>query len=309
MKISPKLIKTNIIYKDDCIKSMLSLPEKSIDICVTSPPYNLNINYNTYKDNKSREEYLDWINEFTIALKHSLKDDGHFWFNVGYSNKDPWIGMDVAQIVRKHFKLQNNFIWVKSISINDVTTGHFKPINSERYSNTTWEHLFHFTKDGNVKCDKVSVGVPFMYDCNIDQSSRIKGKIVKKMGFKNQKDFGKNSTDIQKKEAENELSIRTLNKKERGNKRDKGNSWYVPYDTISNKSQKGSHPAIFPIKLVEDCISFSNLKENSILIDPFIGSGTSAIAAINKKLKYIGYDIDSNYIEFANQRISEHIKK
>jgi DNA modification methylase len=93
-----------------------------------------------------------------------------------------------------------------------------------------------------------------MYDCNIDQTSRIRGKIVKKMGFNNQKDFKKNSNDEQKIELETELSKRLENKKERSDNRDKGNSWFVPYDTISNKSQKGSHPAIYPIKLVEDCI-------------------------------------------------------
>jgi len=287
---------------------MLSLPINSIDLCVTSPPYNLNIDYGTYNDNKSRQDYLNWINNFCISVKQCLKDDGHFWLNVGYSNKDPWIGMDVAQIVRKHFILQNNFIWVKSISIDNVTKGHFKPINSDRYSNPTWEHLFHFTKSGNVKCDKISIGVPYMYDCNIDQTSRMKGRIVKRMGFENQADFNNKATDIEKNTVEKELSIKLSNKKERSDKRCKGNSWFIPYDTISDRTkQRGSHPATYPVKLVEDCILFSNIK-NGILIDPFIGSGTSAIAAINKNIEYIGYDIDQDYINFANDRILEHKK-
>jgi len=288
---------------------MLKLPKNSIDICVTSPPYNLNIGYNVYDDNKSREEYLEWIDKFCISLKRCLKDDGHFWFNVGYSNLDPWVGMDVAQIVRKHFVLQNNFVWVKSISINDITTGHFKPINSERFSNPTWEHLFHFTKTGDIACDKLSIGVPYMHDSNIDKTSRLKGKIVQKMGFKNQKEFKSNATDEQKIIFDIELRLRLEKRKKPSNKRCKGNTWFIPYETVSDKKlQKGNHPAIFPTKLVEDCISFSGIKKG-ILIDPFMGSGTSAIAALKHNLSYIGYDIDSNYIDFANNRISNFISE
>lgn len=298
-------LNTNVIYNADCILSMKKMPPNSVDICVTSPPYNLNIGYGVYDDNKSRTEYLNWIDDFCVSLKHCLKDDGHFWFNLGYSNKDPWIGMDVAQIVRKHFILQNNFIWVKSISINDVTTGHFKPINSERYSNPTWEHLYHFTKNGNVSCDKLSVGVPYMHNSNIDKTSRLKGKISQKMGFKNQLDFKNNSTEEEKVIFNAELQTRLKKRKEPTNKRCKGNSWFIPYETISDKkTQKGDHPAIFPTKLVEDCISFSGIKKG-ILIDPFMGSGTSAIAAIKHNLNYIGYDIDINYINFANERIKK----
>ena len=302
------MIETNVIHKQDCISGMLSLPKNSVDLCVTSPPYNLNIKYSAYKDNKSRQEYLDWIDQFCVSLNHCLKDNGHFWLNFGYSNIDPWIGMDVAHVVRKHFVLQNNFIWVKSISIDNVTKGHFKPINSERFSNPTWEHLFHFTKTGDIMCDKLSVGVPYMYDCNIDQSSRIKGRLVKKMGFINQADFQKNATEEQIINLEKELSVKLNNKKERSDKRCKGNSWFIPYDTISDREKdRGKHPATYPVKLVEDCILFSGVK-NGILLDPFIGSGTSAIAAIKNNTKYIGYDIDPDYIEFANSRIYDYKK-
>ena len=133
---------TNTIHLSDCAKGMSALPKGSVDVVVTSPPYNLGIKYSTYKDNKLQEDYLSWLSDVFEAVKHCLKDDGHFWLNVGYSNIDPWVGMDVAQIARKHFILQNNFTWVKSIAINDVTTGHFKPINSQRYMCPTWEHCF-----------------------------------------------------------------------------------------------------------------------------------------------------------------------
>ncbi len=297
----------NIIYNKDCVKGMLELPSKSVDICVTSPPYNLTINYGVYNDNKPREEYLNWLNDVFIAVKHCLKDDGSFWLNLGYSNIDPWVGMDVAQIARKHFILQNNIVWVKSISINDVTIGHFKPINSDRFSNPTWEHLFHFTKTGNIKCDKLSIGVPYMHDSNLDNGSRMKGRLVKSLGYKNQKDFYKNATPEQILDMESKISSKISNKV-KPNKRCKGNSWFIPYDTIQNRDKhRGSHPATFPIKLVEDCIKFSGI-ERGLVLDPFMGSGTSAIAALKQNMNYIGYDIDQDYIDFANDRIDDFKK-
>lgn len=297
---------TNVIHLGDCVAGMLALPAKSVDIVTTSPPYNLGIEYGTYKDNKPRQEYLAWLSEVFVAVKHCLKDDGHFWLNVGYSNIDPWVGMDVAQVAREHFVLQNNFTWVKSITIDDVTTGHFKPINSDRFANPTWEHLFHFTKTGKVVCDKLAVGVPYMWDCNLDTTGRLKGRLAKKMGFENIKDFNKNATAEQRAEFETAVAAKVATQKPKADSRCRGNSWFVPYDTIANREKhRGSHPATYPVALIEQCIKFSGLKDG-VLVDPFMGSGTSAIAALNCNLDYIGFDIDADYKVFAEDRIAGH---
>jgi site-specific DNA-methyltransferase (adenine-specific) len=299
-------MQTNVIHLQDCVEGMLALPAKSVDIVSTSPPYNLGIAYNTYRDNKPRQEYLSWLDRVFTAVKHCLKDEGHFWLNVGYSNVDPWVGMDVAQVARDHFVLQNNFIWVKSIAIDDVTTGHFKPINSDRFANPTWEHLFHFTKTGAVKCDKLAVGVPYMWNCNIDNTGRLRGRAAKKLGYKNIKDFNDRATDEDKKKFEHELSVKMARQKPKAETRCRGNSWFVPYDTIANRERhRGSHPATFPVALIEQCINFSGIK-SGVLVDPFMGSGTSAVAAVKCGIDYIGFDIDQDYINFAQDRIVDH---
>lgn len=296
---------TNTIHLNDCVAGMLALPAKSVDIVVTSPPYNLGIDYSTYSDNKPRQEYLDWLDQVFQAVKHCLKDDGHFWLNVGYSNIDPWVGMDVAQVARRQFVLQNNFTWVKSITIGETTTGHFKPINSERFANPTWEHFFHFTKSGSVPCDKLAIGVPYMWDCNIDNSGRIRGRLAKKYGFKDIKDFNRNADVSVRAQFDQELSDKLASQSPRPDRRCRGNSWYIPYDTIANREKhRGSHPATYPVGLVEQAIKFSGLK-SGVLVDPFMGSGTSAIAALNCGLEYIGYDIDSDYRQFALDRIAD----
>lgn len=298
-------MQTNIIHLQDCVSGMLSLPAASVDMVTTSPPYNLGIDYSTYQDNKPRQEYLEWLDGVFAAVKHCLKDTGHFWLNMGYSNIDPWVGMDVAMIARRHFVLQNNFAWVKSIAVNDVTSGHFKPINSNRFANPTWEHLFHFTKTGAVVCDKLAVGVPYMWDCNIDNSGRVRGRLAKKMGFTDIKDFNRRATAAEQAKLAADLAQKMASQKPRPDVRCRGNSWYVPYDTIANRElHRGSHPATFPVALIEQCIRFSGVK-SGVLVDPFMGSGTSAVAAQRQGLDYIGFDIDADYIQFAQDRIRD----
>jgi site-specific DNA-methyltransferase (adenine-specific) len=261
-------MQTNTIHLQDCVEGMLALSAQSVDIVTTSPPYNLGIDYGTYQDNKPRQEYLEWLDKVFAAIKHCLKEDGHFFLNMGYSNIDPWVGMDVANIARRHFILQNNFTWVKSITINDITSGHFKPINSSRFANPTWEHMFHFTKNGNVSCDKLAIGVPYMWDCNIDNTGRIRGRLAKKYGFDNIKDFNKRADADTKVKFEQELEVKLSNIKPRADKRCRGNTWYIPYDTIANREKhRGSHPATFPVELIKNCIKFSGVK-TGVLLDP-----------------------------------------
>lgn len=292
------------LINQDCISWMNSQPEKSIQCCVTSPPYNLNIAYGTYKDSKPRDEYLSWLEEVFKSVSRCLKNDGHFWLNVGYSNIDPWVGMDVANIARKHFVLQNNFTWVKSIYVDGKTYGHFKPINSDRFSNPTWEHLFHFTKSGRVVCDKLTIGVPYEHPSNLDNTSRARGRLIKKMGYTNKRDFDLQASEEQKILLESELSVKM---KERGKKPSvhcRGNSWYIPYDTIASRSkERGSHPATFPVKLVEMCIKFSGINEGSVVYDPFVGTGTTILAGLKLNMNCVGTDLDSDYLSFAKNRI------
>jgi site-specific DNA-methyltransferase (adenine-specific) len=287
---------------------MSALPKGSVDVVVTSPPYNLGIKYSTYKDNKPRQDYLAWMNEVFVAVKHCLKDDGHFFLNMGYSNIDPWVGMDVAQVARNNFVLQNHINWVKSIHVNNKTSGHFKPINSQRYMCPTWEHLFHFTKDGNVNIDRLSVGVEYeYYEANIRSKKATKlRKLIKESNWVlSLTETIIDEQNVSKIKNELKLEEENLAKKDKPNLRDKGNCWYIPYETINSKELKGKHPAIFPVKLVEECIKVSGIK-SGIVLDPFMGTGTTAIAALNQGCEYLGFDVDNDYIAFANRRINDN---
>lgn len=247
--------------KRDCIEWMEQQVPESIDIIITSPPYNLNIKYGKYDDNLKYEKYLEWIEKFSIVSKKILKDNGSLFINVGYSNINPWISIDVANIIRKNLILQNRINWIKSISIDDKSFGHFKPINSERYLNVLNEDIFHFTKKGNVKLDRLSIGVPYSCKSNISRWNK-------------------------------KSDTRCL-----------GNSWFIPYKTIKNKNCKGNHPAIFPEKLVENCIKLHGIKNNMVVLDPFMGSGTTGLVCKSMNISFIGCEIDDDYMKYSIERI------
>ena len=90
---------------------------------VTSPPYNLGIQYNQYQDTLSRADYLQWTNAWVAAAARVLHPEGSLFLNVGAKPTDPWTALDVAQAVRPHLRLQNIIHWVKSIAIERSSAG------------------------------------------------------------------------------------------------------------------------------------------------------------------------------------------
>lgn len=265
----------------DCLTILKEIEDKSIDVVITSPPYNIGLKYNKYEDNKPREQYLEWIYDVFTEIKRILKDNGHIFLNMGYTNKDPWISMEVVLKLKDLFILQNNITWVKSISIGNSkndTYGHFKPINSKRYINITNENIFHLTKIKNISINRKSIGVPYKCESNLIDRKTHKPRIDKDTGFIME------------------------------NKRCKGNTWFIPYKTINNKSKRGNHPATFPEELVKNCIKLSNVKQGKIL-DPFIGSGTTlkTIKKMNNFMEYnlsgVGIDIDEKYIRYCKETL------
>ncbi|MGB1889676.1 MAG: DNA methyltransferase, partial [Akkermansiaceae bacterium] len=87
-------------------------------------------------------------------------------------------------------------------------------------------------------------------------------------------------------------------------KRCRGNNWFIPYDTIQSRTKERPHPATFPVALVEQCIRIHGLRRTKHLLDPFIGIGTSALAAQRMKIeKFTGFDIDDEYLQIARERL------
>jgi site-specific DNA-methyltransferase (adenine-specific) len=234
------------IHHGDCVAGMAKLEDESIDLVVTSPPYNLGVRYSAYKDDQAREHYLAWCEEWGDQVKRVLKKDGSFFLNAGASPSNPMLPHELAGLFgREMFQLQNTIHWIKAITIDDdgaeepISRGHFKPINSGRYLNDCHEYIFHFTKGGDTPIDRLAIGVPYADESNIRRWSHTGG----------------------------------------ADKRCRGNTWFIPYKTIRDRSSQRPHPATFPPELVENCILLHGRPEEAVMLDPFLGIGNAAVAA------------------------------
>lgn len=249
----------------DCLTGLAHLADKSIDVCVTSPPYNIGVAYRTHHDRMPKDDYLAWMGGVAGQIARVLRDDGSLFLNVGQTNVDPWIAYEVASQFRSDFVLQNNISWVKSISVGDDTFGHFKPITSKRFLNNNFESLFHFTKSGNVEVDRLSIGVPFKDKTNIERWGHTHDR------------------------------------------RCAGNVWFIPYKTVQSKTEKFDHPAGYPVDLPKRCMLLHGRTDAKVL-DPFLGAGTTLVAAEQLGMSGIGFEIDPSYAETAMARLKAETK-
>jgi site-specific DNA-methyltransferase (adenine-specific) len=255
----------------DCAEGLKEVGDNQVDLVVTSPPYNLGIKYRTYSDRQNRESYLDWCAIWATEIRRVLKPDGSFFLNIGAAPSNPMLPHELMTRLRELFFLQNTIHWIKSISIQDKTDdvrshGHFKPISSKRFVHDCHEYVFHLTRDGRVELDRLGIGVPYADKSNIARWSHTGG------------------SDL----------------------RCRGNTWFVPYDTIQSRRKERPHPATFPVQLAEWCIGLHGAKRVGIMLDPFLGIGNSALAAKKCGVKnFIGFEIDETYLEEARRRVRE----
>ena len=123
------------LHLGDCVAGMASLKAKSIDLVVTSPPYNLGIRYGKFADTADRKSYLDWSETWAAQIRRLLRPNGSFFLNLGAAPSNPLLPHELIVRLRKFFVLQNTIHWIKAITLPDengeeISRGHFKPINS-----------------------------------------------------------------------------------------------------------------------------------------------------------------------------------
>ena len=219
----------NKIYNMDCLEGMKNIPDKSIDLIVTDPPYLISYrtNYRNDKNHKFCSEILNDDNEQLI------KDYINECYRIMKNNSAMYMFCSSKTIdffkqeLEKYFNVKNIIVWVK----NNWTAGDLKAQFGRQYE--------------------------FILLVN-----------------KGRKLFnGKRLADV----------------------------WH--FDRVVGKTQL--HQNQKPIELIEQCV-LKHSKENEIVFDGFIGSGTTAIACINTNRNYIGFELDKNYYDIANKRIEEH---
>ncbi len=243
MKFPDKL--KNKIICEDVLKALKTIPDESIDLVVTSPPYNLKNStgngmkngrggkwsraalmkgYSHHDDCMPHEEYVSWQRDCLKEMVRTLKRDGAIFYN--HKRRIQAGRLQDRQDIVNGFPIRQIIIWKRKGGIN-FNPGYFLPTHEVIY-------------------------------------------LIAKPDFKL----------IPKANAH-------------------GDVWEFTQD-MDNK-----HPAPFPVGLIERIISSTNAK---IILDPFMGSGTTAVAAVNLKRSYVGIDISPEYCKLAEERIKNTLK-
>lgn len=230
----------------DCVEFMNKMPEESIGVIVTSPPYNIKNStgnglkdgsggkwpnaallngYSNYNDNMPHDEYVAWQRDCLKAMMRVLRPDGAVFYNHKWRVQNGLL-QDRADIV-EGFPVRQIIIWKRKGGIN-FNPGYFLP---------TYEVIYLIAKPDF----KLTPGANKM-------------------------------TDV----------------------------WEIP------QARDNDHPAPFPIELAQRCIEAS---PDGVVLDPFMGSGTTAIAACAQSREWIGIDISTEYCKTANMRVREFLKR
>lgn len=315
---------TNKIICSDALETLKNFPDESISCCITSPPYYRLRNY--HKEGQigresTVEEYLDRLLQVFHEVRRVLKKEGTCFIVIGdsyagsgggkgqyidpkypkarngnnalatenisgYKSKDlmgiPW---RLALLLREDgWYLRSDIIWHKENAMPEACRD--RPTRS-------YEHIFLLTKSPKYYYD---------YDSMVEPMKEVSKKRYVRGRKSDNKYLKENSgAKLQKiNEARKYGEYKGDNIPQFRNKRD---IW-----TINTTSFRGNHYATFPPKLVEICM-IAGCPKNEIVLDPFIGSGTVGFVALRHNRKYIGIELNEEYVNLAKNRISEEVKK
>lgn len=262
---------TAVMCHSEAIDFMNTLPDKSVRLIITSPPYNIGKHYELRKD---IQEYLKEHDIAIDSMIRILADNGSLCWQVGnYVESGEIIPLDIpfySLFKKKGLKLRNRIIWHFEHGL------HAKNRLSGRYETILW-----FTKSDNYVFNLDPIRIPSKYP----GKTHFKGPNIGKPSCN---PLGKNPSDVWKVlETDWEKLV-----------------WDIP-NVKANHPEKTNHPCQFPIELVERCV-LALTDENDWVYDPYAGVGSSVIAAINRDRRGMGSERDANYVGIALERITAY---
>jgi DNA modification methylase len=299
-------MRDNIILPGDSLTTLKTIPGASVDCCVTSPPYYLMRNYGRIEGQigleDSPERYIEKLVAVFREVKRILKDAGTLWVIIGdsyagsrkggqgkhaygYKTKEipnnvfldktlitktligiPW---RFALAMQEDWILRQDIIWAKPNPMPEPYKDRFC---------RSHEYIFLFSKQQKYYFDyKNAVEDSILYERQ-NSFLRKRGHAVKSGGSGLRPQFHGNSMETKPYKTMRDV-------------------WFV-----ATEVSRENHYAMFPQRLIIPCI-LCGCPENGLVLDPFIGSGTTAVAAIKNNRRYIGCEINPEYIKLAETRI------
>jgi len=246
------------VYDGDCLEMLRSIPDDTIQLVVTSPPYNLG---KEYERRLRLGDYFQQQEAVVTECVRVMRPDGHICWQVGnYVERGAIVPLDTILYPIFHdlgLKMRNRIIWYFQHGL------HCKKRFSGRYETITW-----FTKSDDYFFDLDPVRVPQKYP----GKRHFRGPNAGKFSCN---PLGKNPGDI----------------------------WEIP-NVKSNHVEKTTHPCQFPVELIERLV-LSMTRPGDSVLDPFLGVGTTIVAAVMHGRKGHGAEVVPQYVEIAKQRIRQ----
>lgn len=250
------MLKTNEIYLGDTIETMKLIDDKSIQLILTSPPYNSSVRKDNhkypggnYEDDLSEEDYVNWSLEVFKQYERVLSDTGVIAYNMSYNTFFPSLIYKVITSVMANtsFMIADTLAWKKKSAV--PLSGH--PNRLTRIC----EFVYIFVKKEHIND----------FQCN---------KIVTSISKTGQKYF---------------------------------RTYYNFLETKNNDGSVDIHKATYSTDFAKYFIDLYSFP-NSIVLDNFIGTGTTGVAAIDLDRQYIGIDMCQEYVDYSKERIAKHMK-
>jgi len=240
----------NKIYNENCLTIMGIMPDNFIDLIITSPPYNCGIEYDSWDDNLSFDDYYSWVEKWLSECFRVLKPDGRIAINIPLEVSIPFRYPIFSEFWNRMQKI--GFKWAGLVRLEE-----------------TVPHRVKYSAWGSW----LSASSPYIYnteECVILGYKNVWKKENKGESTINKETFIQNVKGVWKYEAEKKVLTKA------------NFSLDLPLNAIQSLSYK-----------------------NDLIYDPFMGSGTTAVACIKTERQFIGSEISSSYYNIANRRIAE----
>ena len=330
------MMETNIIYNENCLNGMKKLPDNSVDCCVTSPPYYGLRDYGVNNQiglEDTPEQYIKSLSDVFNEVHRILKPAGTLWLNIGDSYAGSGKGSAVSPDNAMKYKQGTNRGMLGKTSVVKKLGGVYKPkdligipwmlaftLRSDGWylrSDIIWhkpnpmpesvrdrctkahEYIFLLSKSKHYYYDSEAIAEPaaeatakrLAQDIDAQKGSvypgydaPMKAKAPRYGGNK----YTATPDKFYRTKSGNAYKFRY--------KRNKRDVW-----TVATKSYKEDHFATFPPDLIAPCI-LAGCPEGGIVLDPFMGSGTTAIVARKLNRQYVGFELNPEYQKMATRR-------
>lgn len=260
-----------VIFSGDVSEFVAQIPDNSVALIVTSPPYNLG---KEYENRVSVEQYLNAQAQLITQLFRVLREDGSICWQVGnFVENGEVYPLDILYypIFKKlGMKLRNRIVW---------KFGH--GLHASRRFSGRYETILWFTKSDHYVFNLDAVRVPAKYPGKRYFKGPNKGK-------PSGNPLGKNPSDVW------EILVQDWEEQ----------VWDIP-NVKSNHPEKTIHPCQFPIELVERCV-LALTNEGDWVFDPYMGVGSSLVAALMHERRAMGCEKEETYVEIARKRILDY---